>query len=34
LLTNAIGRIRHVVQNADGYLFLLTDDGHIYRLEA
>ena len=33
LLTRSIGRIRHVVQNADGWLFLLTDDGHIYRLD-
>jgi glucose/arabinose dehydrogenase len=33
LLTNEIGRIRHVVQGPDGWLYLLTDDGHIYRLE-
>ncbi|MGC4062673.1 MAG: PQQ-dependent sugar dehydrogenase [Aquabacterium sp.] len=33
LLTNTIGRIRHVVQGPDGWLYLLTDDGFIYRLE-
>lgn len=32
LYTNQIGRIRHVAQSPDGWLYLLTDDGHIYKI--